>query len=143
MLPNNLYSHNQAYTGKQLRHFPLNTVLAPPPATALSQDQLGSEAEEEEEEDASSSSDDEDASSSSESDSDDASEAGEEAFRKSPRNTRRSNAAPPPPPQPAKVEVVTEVKSEEDVKPKRRVDELRPHANCKNCQVDRRIIYIF
>ena len=48
MLPNNLYSHNQAYTGKQLRHFPLNTVLAPPPATALSQDQLGSEAEEEE-----------------------------------------------------------------------------------------------
>ncbi len=132
----------QEYTGKQLRCFPLNTVLAPPPATgfgAAGQD-LGSEAEDEDR-GSSSSDDDEDGSSSSESDAtDDVSEAERQenvAAARTPRSSRRSGmevkvAAPPLLP---KMEAAEVKKDEEPKLPPRRVDELRPHAVCKMCQV--------
>lgn len=113
--------------------------MAPPPPSGLLPQDLGSEAEEdEEEEEASSSSDENGATTSSGSDS---GEEEEMSARKSPR-TRRGNAvvAPVPVAAPPKVEREAEPASvpkveEVEVKPRRRVDEPRPHAICKNCQV--------
>ncbi len=130
----------QAYTSKQLRCFPLNTVLSAPPASGLAFQDLGSEAEDAA---AADSSEDEDGSSSSGSeDSDAAEETEESAAARTPRSRRacveaKASSATPKvePVQP----IVVEEKKEEEVEPvkppARRVDEFRPHAICKVCQV--------
>ncbi len=137
-----LYILWQAYTSKQLRCFPLNTVLSAPPASGLAFQDLGSEAEDAA---AADSSEDDGSSSSGSEDSDAAEETEESASARTPRSRRACVEAKAPPPATPKVEpvqpmVVVEEKKEEEVvepvkPPARRVDEFRPHAICKVCQV--------
>ena len=97
------------YSSKELRLFPLNTVTSAPPAKGLTTRDLNLGSEGSESDSASSSSD-----SSSDSDSDSESEAEQKKALK---------AEKPKPPQPFKVEL----------KPRKKVDEIKPFATCKHC----------
>ncbi len=121
-------------------------MLSAPPASGLAFQDLGSEAEDAVA--AASSEDEDDGSSSSGSeDSDAAGETEESAAARTPRSRRacvEAKASSAPPPATPKVEpvqpIVVEEKKEEEVvepvkPPARRVDEFRPHAICKVCQV--------
>ena len=120
-------------------------MLCAPPASGLAFQDLGSEAEDAVA--AASSEDEDDGSSSSGSeDSDAAEETEESAAARTPRSRRacvEAKASSAPPPATPKVEpvqpIVVEEKKEEEVEPAkppaRRVDEFRPHAICKVCQV--------
>ena len=96
------------YSSKELRLFPLNTVTSAPPAKGLTTRDLNLGSEGSESDSASSSSD-----SSSDSDSDSDSEA----------EHKKSQKAEKPKPQPFKVEL----------KPRKKVDEIKPFATCKHC----------
>jgi len=130
MIPGQFVDHYKMYDARELKHFPLNSVTEAPlkPGQTLKDlPPLGSEGSESETGSSSSGS-----SSGSDSDSDSEQEEAEVKPRRGPGRPKKAAEA-------ATKEVVKKEKEVEEtvaVIPKRKVDEIRPMAMCKNCQGD-------
>jgi len=124
MIPGQFVDSYKSYNARELRHFPLNSVTAPPPPNGLTTKDLnlGSDGDRSDSENSSSS----DSSSGSDSDSESESEA-EVPVRRATRGRPRKEVK-------LKQEKVKEETKKETKGPMKKVDEIRPNAICKMCQ---------
>merc|ERR1719460_1182388 len=124
MIPGQFVDSYKSYNARELRHFPLNSVTAPPPPNGLTTKDmhLGSDGDRSDSDNSSSSG----SSSGSDSDSESESEA-EVPVRHSTRGQPRKEVK-------IKQEKVKDEVKKEAKGPMKKVDEVRPGAICKNCQ---------